>query len=97
MKYVCNYCGKTSDDIDVIRECEAKHEELKKKKEEAKAKRDTLYSEYKEDVKKVNDLVKEINDKYSACDFPKLGIYETSYRTSYLNDVWSDFLGGFLR
>lgn len=97
MKYICSYCGKTSENIDDIKACEAKHEELKKKKEEAKAKRDALYEEYKEDVKKVNDIVKEINDKYSACDFPKLGVYETSIKATNLDRIWTDFLGDFLR
>lgn len=98
MKYICSYCGKTSENIDDIKACEAKHEELKKKKEEAKAKRDALYEEYKEDVKKVNDLVKEINDKYSAYDFPTVGTYTTKYSTngssvnSLLSSLWSDFL-----
>jgi len=97
MKYVCSYCGKTSEDIDVIKACEAKHEELMKKKEEAKAKREALYDEYKADRKAIDELVKKINDKYSACDFPKIGVYETSYRTANLDNIWTDFLGDFLR
>lgn len=97
MKYVCSYCGKTSEDIDVIKACETKHEELKKKKEEAKAKRDALYEEYKADRKALDEAINKFNDKYSACDFPKLGIYETSIKSYNLDRVWSDFLGDFLR
>lgn len=98
MKYVCSYCGKISDDIETINACEAKHEELKKKAEEAKAKRETLYSEYKADLEKIDKFVKEINDKYSACDFPKVGTYTTRYSNndksvnSLLTSLWSDFL-----
>lgn len=98
MKYVCSYCGKTSEDIEAIKACEARHEELKKKAEEAKAKRETLYSEYKADLEKLDKLVKEINDKYSACDFPTVGTYTTKYSTygnpanSLLSSLWSDFL-----
>lgn len=98
MKYVCSYCGKTSEDIEAIKACEARHEELKKKEEEAKAKRETLYSEYKADLEKLDKLVKEINDKYSACDFPTVGTYTTRYSNndksvnSLLSSLWSDFL-----
>lgn len=98
MKYVCGYCGKISDDVETIKSCEAKHEELKKKTEEAKTKRDALYSEYKADIEKIDKLVKEINDKYSACDFPTVGTYTTRYSTtgkyanSLLSSLWSDFL-----
>lgn len=98
MKYVCGYCGKTSDDIETIKACEAKHEELKKKAEEAKTKRETMYSEYKVDIENLEKLVKEINDKYSAYDFPTVGTYTTKYSTngssvnSLLSSLWSDFL-----
>ena len=98
MKYVCSYCGKTSEDIEAIKACEARHEELKKKAEEAKAKRETLYSEYKADLEKLDKLVKEINDKYSACDFPTVSTYTTRYSNndksvnSLLSSLWSDFL-----
>lgn len=98
MKYVCSYCGKISDDIEIINACEAKHEELKKKAEEAKTKRETMYSEYKADLEKLDKLVKEINDKYSACDFPTVGTYTTRYSNndksvnSLLSSLWSDFL-----
>ena len=98
MKYVCSYCGKTSEDIEEIKACEARHEELKKKAEEAKAKRETLYSEYKADLEKLDKLVKEINDKYSAYDLPTVGTYTTKYSTygnpanSLLSSLWSDFL-----
>ena len=98
MKYVCSYCGKTSEDIEEIKACEARHEELKKKTEEARAKREALYSEYKADLEKLDKLVKEINDKYSACDFPTVGTYTTKYSTygnpanSLLSSLWSDFL-----
>ena len=98
MKYVCGYCGKISDDVETIKSCEEKHEELKKKTEEAKTKRDALYSEYKADIEKIDKLVKEINDKYSACDFPTVGTYTTRYSTtgkyanSLLSSLWSDFL-----
>ena len=98
MKYVCSYCGKISDDIETINACEAKHEELKKKTEEARAKRDALYSEYKSDLENLEKLVKEINDKYSAYDFPTVGTYTTKYSTfgnsanSLLSSLWSDFL-----
>ena len=101
MKYVCSYCGKISDDIETINACEAKHEELKKKAEEAKTKRETMYSEYKVDIENLEKLVKEINDKYSAYDFPTVGTYTTKYSTfdnsansanSLLSSLWSDFL-----
>ena len=98
MKYVCSYCGKTSEDIDTIKACEAKHEEMKKKAEEAKTKRETMYSEYKVDIENLEKLVKEINDKYSAYDFPTVGTYTTKYSTfgnsanSLLSSLWSDFL-----
>ena len=98
MKYVCSYCGKISDDIETINACEAKHEELKKKAEEAKTKRETMYSEYKADIESLEKLVKEINDKYSACDFPTVGTYTTRYSNndktvnSLLSSLWSDFL-----
>ena len=98
MKYVCSYCGKTSEDIEEIKSCEARHEELKKKTEEARAKRDSLYSEYKADLENLEKLVKEINDKYSAYDFPTVGTYTTKYSTysnpanSLLSSLWSDFL-----
>lgn len=98
MKYVCSYCGKIADDIETINACEAKHEELKKKAEEAKTKRGTMYSEYKEDIKNLEKLAKEINDKYSAYDFPTVGTYTTKYSTygnsanSLLSSLWSDFL-----
>lgn len=98
MKYVCSYCGKIADDIETINACEAKHEELKKKAEEAKTKRETMYSEYKADIENLEKLVKEINDKYSAYDFPTVGTYTTKYSTngssvnSLLSSLWSDFL-----
>lgn len=98
MKYVCSYCGKISDDIETINACEAKHEELKKKAEEAKTKRETMYSEYKVDIENLEKLVKEINDKYSAYDFPTVGTYTTRYSNndksvnSLLSSLWSDFL-----
>lgn len=98
MKYVCSYCGKISDDIETINACEAKHEELKKKAEEAKTKRETMYSEYKADIENLEKLVKEINDKYSAYDFPTVGTYTTRYSNndktvnSLLSSLWSDFL-----
>ena len=101
MKYVCSYCGKTSEDLEEIKACEARHEVLKKKTEEARAKRDALYSEYKSDLESLEKLVKEINDKYSACDFPTVGTYTTKYSTfdnsansanSLLSSLWSDFL-----
>lgn len=98
MKYVCSYCGKISDDIETINACEAKHEELKKKAEEAKTKRETMYSEYKVDIENLEKLVKEINDKYSAYDFPTVGTYTSKYSTysnpanSLLSSLWSDFL-----
>ena len=98
MKYVCSYCGKISDDIETINACEAKHEELKKKAEEAKTKRETMYSEYKSDLENLEKLVKEINDKYSAYDFPTVGTYTTRYSNndktvnSLLSSLWSDFL-----
>ena len=98
MKYVCSYCGKTSEDIEAIKACEARHEELKKKAEEAKTKRETMYSEYKVDIENLEKLVKEINDKYSAYDFPTVGTYTTKYSTygnpanSLLSSLWSDFL-----
>ena len=98
MKYVCSYCGKISDDIETINACEAKHEELKKKAEEAKTKRETMYSEYKADIESLEKLVKEINDKYSAYDFPTVGTYTTKYSAygnpvnSLLSNLWSDFL-----
>ena len=98
MKYICSYCGKTSENIDEIKSCEEKHEELKKKTEEAKAKRDALYNEYKSDIEKLNKAVKEINDKYSACDFPTVGTYTSRYSTKnnygsdFISSLWSDFL-----
>ena len=98
MKYVCSYCRKISDDIETINACEAKHEELKKKAEEAKTKRETMYSEYKADIENLEKLVKEINDKYSAYDFPTVGTYTTRYSNndktvnSLLSSLWSDFL-----
>lgn len=98
MKYVCSYCGKTSEDIEEIKACEVRHEELKKKTEEARAKRETMYSEYKADIENLEKLVKEINDKYSAYDFPTVGTYTTKYSTygnsanSLLSSLWSDFL-----
>ena len=98
MKYVCSYCGKISDDIETINACEAKHEELKKKAEEAKTKRETMYSEYKVDIENLEKLVKEINDKYSAYDFPTVGTYTTRYSNNdktvngLLSSLWSDLL-----
>ena len=70
----------------------------KKKAEEAKTKRETMYSEYKADIENLEKLVKEINDKYSAYDFPTVGTYTTKYSTfgnsanSLLSSLWSDFL-----
>lgn len=97
MKYVCSYCGKSSENIEDIKACEAKHEELRKKKEEAKAKREALHAEFLNDYRVIEEAVKKINDKYSACDFPKIGIYKTTTTDSYLSDSFVNLLSDFLR